>query len=56
MSKPKTIAEQIEILEKENARLSELDKLFEKAILKEFSVDRKTLHKIVKEYKMRQQG
>ena len=56
MSKTKTIAEQIEELERENARLIELDKLFEKAIKSEFNMDRKTLHKIVDEYNRRQQG
>lgn len=56
MSKSKSITEQIDELERENLRLSELDKLFEKAIKMEFSVDRKTLHKLVEEYKLRQQG
>lgn len=56
MSKSKTIAVQIEELERENSRLAELDKLFEKAIKNEFGLDKKTLHKIVDEYKLRQQG
>lgn len=46
----KTISSQIEDLEKDNARLRNLDKLFEKAIKFEFGYDRKTIHKILKIY------
>lgn len=48
MSKAKTISQQIEDLQQENERLKEYDKLFEKAIKKEFGCDRKTIHKAIK--------
>ena len=46
-SKAKTITQQIEELEKENARLNELDRLFDKAIKLEFDLDRKTIHRLI---------
>lgn len=51
MSKNKTIAEQIDELERENLRLSELEKCFDKAVKNEFGYDIKTLHKILEKQK-----
>ena len=47
----KTISSQIEDLEKDIVRLRSLDKIFEKAIKLEFGYDRKTIHKILENYK-----
>jgi len=41
MSKSKTIAEQIDLLQSENEHLKELNKLFEKAIKLEFDMEAK---------------
>ena len=41
MSKSKTIAEQIDLLQSENELLKELNKLFEKAIKLEFDMEAK---------------
>lgn len=41
----KSITEQIEDLQKENDRLREYEKLFEKALKNEFGIGRKSIHK-----------
>lgn len=43
----KTITEQINDLQKENNRLKELDKLFDKAVKNEFNMDKKIIHNLL---------
>ena len=50
MSKKVSITEQIEELQAENERLSNLQKLFEKAVKEEFGYSVKDLHKIINEH------
>ncbi|MCR5357169.1 MAG: hypothetical protein K6E63_07170 [Lachnospiraceae bacterium] len=50
MSKKVSITEQIEELQAENERLSNLQKLFEKAVKEEFGYSVKELHKIIDEH------
>lgn len=50
MSKSKTIAEQIDLLQSENEHLKELNKLFEKAIKLEFDMEAKKIHKIIENW------
>ena len=45
----KSITEQIEDLQKENERLREFEKLFEKALKNEFGIGRKTIQKKLSE-------
>ena len=45
---PKTITEQIEDLQNENAHLKELEKLFEKACKIEFGTSAKSIKKMLK--------
>ena len=46
----KTIAEQINDLQTENSRLKELEKFFDKAIKNEFHMDKKSIHKLLKNW------
>lgn len=46
----KTIAEQINDLQTENSHLKELEKFFDKAIKNEFHMDKKSIHKLLKNW------